>query len=493
MATQQESPALTMEPSPAESLMSAPGDNYPSLFSRAASAAPSPTLDPMDVMSPPSFGDGSHGSPTPSHLSTVPEDEEANNSSEKKPAKKRKSWGQVLPEPKTNLPPRKRAKTEDEKEQRRVERVLRNRRAAQSSRERKRLEVEALEQKNKELEAALQNARETNYALLEELKRHRRDNGVVVPTVPTGSPLEHTLSSQLFNGQALNPGSLDKLVAEPTVNPASLSPEPTEQIPTVNNETSQPNETGPAASSDTTQHPAEMLYDLQCPTSEEPCLPPTSQTLAWILSLTTLLSTLALSACQRPLTQIAMSLKAGFSIVPSPPILTTIIWLVTRPSTSTRPRSTSTSGLFATSRTRSLRTSSQRATPSRTSSASSSQASTLRVKLLRKILSSSPNLARPLSDATFTALRLVSRGYDNWVEACNGPSLSHDGGDELTGCLKQIDLPSREVLMTLMWTLRVEQRRLNTKKQGKGSSLRPESRSQFDQPTNHNIGALGAR
>ncbi|KAL8729582.1 MAG: hypothetical protein Q9166_004662 [cf. Caloplaca sp. 2 TL-2023] len=64
---------------------------------------------------------------------------------EKKPVKKRKSWGQELPTPKTNLPPRKRAKTEDEKEQRRIERVLRNRQAAQSSRERKRQEVEKLE------------------------------------------------------------------------------------------------------------------------------------------------------------------------------------------------------------------------------------------------------------------------------------------------------------------------------------------------------------
>ncbi|KAL8834593.1 MAG: hypothetical protein Q9176_007412 [Flavoplaca citrina] len=64
---------------------------------------------------------------------------------ERKPVKKRKSWGQELPTPKTNLPPRKRAKTEDEKEQRRIERVLRNRQAAQSSRERKRQEVEKLE------------------------------------------------------------------------------------------------------------------------------------------------------------------------------------------------------------------------------------------------------------------------------------------------------------------------------------------------------------
>lgn len=61
-----------------------------------------------------------------------------------RPAKKRKSWGQELPEPKTALPPRKRAKTDDEKEQRRIERIKRNRAAAHNSRERKRVEAENL-------------------------------------------------------------------------------------------------------------------------------------------------------------------------------------------------------------------------------------------------------------------------------------------------------------------------------------------------------------
>ena len=61
-----------------------------------------------------------------------------------RPAKKRKSWGQELPEPKTTLPPRKRAKTDDEKEQRRIERIKRNRAAAHNSRERKRQETEVL-------------------------------------------------------------------------------------------------------------------------------------------------------------------------------------------------------------------------------------------------------------------------------------------------------------------------------------------------------------
>nr|BBB86738.1 transcription factor Hac1 [Ogataea thermomethanolica (nom. inval.)] len=54
-----------------------------------------------------------------------------------------------------SLPPRKRAKTEEEKEQRRVERILRNRRAAHASREKKRRHVEYLENYVTDLESAL--------------------------------------------------------------------------------------------------------------------------------------------------------------------------------------------------------------------------------------------------------------------------------------------------------------------------------------------------
>lgn len=51
---------------------------------------------------------------TPSDLASPPADIkleaedglEENTDGDKKPTKKRKSWGQVLPEPKTNLPPR---------------------------------------------------------------------------------------------------------------------------------------------------------------------------------------------------------------------------------------------------------------------------------------------------------------------------------------------------------------------------------------------------
>lgn len=48
---------------------------------------------------------------------------------------------------KSTLPPRKRAKTKEEKEQRRIERILRNRKAAHHSREKKRLHLQRLEHK----------------------------------------------------------------------------------------------------------------------------------------------------------------------------------------------------------------------------------------------------------------------------------------------------------------------------------------------------------
>ncbi|KAK6445241.1 hypothetical protein FP744_10001489 [Trichoderma asperellum] len=245
MAFQQSSPLIKFEASPAESFLSAPGDNFSSLFAVSTPSSVATTMDPMEMMTPQSYTDEK----LESRLSVIPEHEmdedrdlnddtapAESSSSEKKPVKKRKSWGQVLPEPKTNLPPRKRAKTEDEKEQRRVERVLRNRRAAQSSRERKRLEVEALEKRNKELETLLINAQKTNLMLVEELNRFRRSSGVVTRS---SSPLDSlqdgiTLSQQLFGPQdgqkvdSTKQSLMDQMMrstTNPTVNPASLSPE----------------------------------------------------------------------------------------------------------------------------------------------------------------------------------------------------------------------------------------------------------------------------
>jgi len=187
--------------------------------------------------------------------------------SDKKPVKKRKSWGQQLPEPKTNLPPRKRAKTEDEKEQRRVERVLRNRRAAQSSRERKRLEVEALdavkqqlERRVKDMELQLANERTKRLEAERELELERAANGKNMTVFRGSSPAhsEHsfrqapsplTLSQELFSSRDARPSistqySVESETTVQTVNPASLSPE------------IRPVTESNASSSDMTQHPA---------------------------------------------------------------------------------------------------------------------------------------------------------------------------------------------------------------------------------------------
>ncbi|KAI8299371.1 Transcriptional activator hac1 [Colletotrichum sp. SAR11_59] len=224
---EQTSPMIKFEDSPAESFVSTPGELYPSLFGDAAPlAADDSTVNPSDMLTPPPF--------TEDNPVSTPDTDSP--STEKKPVKKRKSWGQVLPEPKTNLPPR--AKTEDEKEQRRVERVLRNRRAAQSSRERKRLEVEALERRNKELETALSNVTKANQLLVEELNKFRRDSGMLTRSSSPLDPLRSntvTLSPELFGSHDGHRPAIDEtnLVddlmttshSNPTVNPASLSPE----------------------------------------------------------------------------------------------------------------------------------------------------------------------------------------------------------------------------------------------------------------------------
>lgn len=238
--------------SPAESLVdnfSSPGTQYPSLFPD--------TMDPSQVMTPQSYDDDSmFGDDVGASLDGTP-------APEKKQVKKRKSWGQQLPEPKTNLPPRKRAKTEDEKEQRRVERVLRNRRAAQSSRERKRQEVEALEaekqaieQRNRDLEMRLADAQAKNALLQRELEQYTGSSGMrafqgsSAASTPAAeqfraqSPV--TLSQELFSSRDRQRSSISSMTETPqTVNPASLSPEIRPVAESSN-----------ASSSDMTQHPA---------------------------------------------------------------------------------------------------------------------------------------------------------------------------------------------------------------------------------------------
>ena len=174
--------------------------------------------------------------------------------SDSKPAKKRKSWGQVLPEPKTNLPPRKRAKTEDEKEQRRIERVKRNRLAAHNSRERKRQEVEQLQSEKEALERSMKAMREQMNRMAAELKAFRKRH-------PNSLP-ESDITASIEDYDILQSDTICPRQA------SFPSPESMDSMDTPRESSSQPStpaysETA-AIETDQTQHPAAMLCDLQC-------------------------------------------------------------------------------------------------------------------------------------------------------------------------------------------------------------------------------------
>ena len=441
-------PHIKFENSPVDSLadsfVSTPGTQYPSLFDNMDS------MDPADAMTPESyhedsmFGDSMDGS-----MAGTP-------APEKKPVKKRKSWGQQLPEPKTNLPPRynleggfkiidmsanpltrKRAKTEDEKEQRRVERVLRNRRAAQSSRERKRQEVEALEaekraieRRNQDLEMRLADMEAKNIMLQRELEQFTGNMTVFRGNSAASSPAQTeqfrqapspvTFSRDLFSSQdqekrpSISQQSMVDSQPSRTVNPASLSPE---MRPVVESN---------ASSSDMTQHPAAMLCDLQCQSEEQ--RPWASSTSAISHILATMLFINFTSTLLSPLSQIVNSLRTGSSLSPTNSILTSILWLVT--TTTSLSNSTSTNSSTTTNTT------------------SPRPKFSLRIRLLNRLLASSPLLARPLMDATLAAMRSLqseqqpTRDCLTGVGACDRRDVADNS-------------PSLEALMTLLWAIHV--------------------------------------
>lgn len=459
-------------------------ESYPSLFSPEPSTPA--TMDPSNLFSASSMSPGAFDSPSP----------EPEESGDKKPTKKRKSWGQVLPEPKTNLPPRKRAKTEDEKEQRRVERVLRNRRAAQSSRERKRQETEALAQKNKDLEAAVLELQRANAMLQDELKKVRPDLGGAAPNSNSMTLSQPLFPSHEFHGLSTQPSEasmnlIEELVNKSsqtpkTINPASISPAltPVPEEPEFELEDPVAEELPAAApraveatqantsTHPMTQYPAAVLCsDLQCQrlVKMSPCGLASTQSLhpALLLFQQLLLLVHSSSATllslweNRPLAIISMSMRASLPLPPTQAILTSIISLVTNsisisPSTPTK-SSTSTSGSSPTH----LKT--ENPADSTTNSSTSQASKTLRLRTLRKILTCNRQLARPLQDATLEVLRLSltrGRGY-----------RGSDGHDESVSDGSSASLPSPERLIALLWAIRTTVKGLEIKdqvsKQGK--------------------------
>lgn len=365
---------------------------------------------------------------------------------------------------------RKRAKTEDEKEQRRVERVLRNRRAAQSSRERKRQEVEALEaeknaveRRNQDLEMRLADLEAKNIMLQRELEQFTGGSGNMTvfrgsTSATPSSPHPVTFSQDLFAPRddteaPKMTAQVSPLDSQPsrTVNPASLSPE---MRPVTGASTS-------ASSSDLTQHPAAVLCDLQCQSQEQRpwTRPATAPALSQLLATMAFISTTsrAISALLTPLSQIITSLRAGSSLSPTPSILTMIMWLSTTTAALTISTSTSSS--------------------TTTSNTSSRPRFSLRVSLLNRLLACSPALARPLMDATTEAMRLASEqrlahgcvAGAGWCDRCDGSNS-----------------PSLESLMTLLWAIRVFEKNLSSQ-YALGSELDTTTKA----TTTHPDGELG--
>lgn len=202
---------------------------------------------------------------SPQSMSDIPTPRPSGEHSRQQP-KKRKSWGQVLPEPKTSLPPRKRAKTADEKEQRRIERVKRNRLAAHNSRERKRQEYDVLLQEKEELEIKLQSFEQAMKDMAAELQAYRSmahgqppsTSGLGITNVAL--PTTGISSYMNMNNNVVNPQSSFSSQSFP-------SPESMRSIDSVEspmNTITQPTTPEPSSEPDQTQHSAVMLWDLQC-------------------------------------------------------------------------------------------------------------------------------------------------------------------------------------------------------------------------------------
>jgi len=203
-----------------------------------------------------------------------------------KPVKKRKSWGQELPEPKTALPPRKRAKTDDEKEQRRIERIKRNRAAAHNSRERKRVEAEHLAKENEQLRAVLDR-------LQHSLAHKEAQLAKCKELLPNGLP-EVTIDDSAYESQSPSPSyTIDPRASLATDSTPATSPADSAYIKMEEPTTltmpppAHPEAHAPAPHNlDSTQHSAAMLCDLQCQSNpwglSRPLLPSTFP--AWYLA-----------------------------------------------------------------------------------------------------------------------------------------------------------------------------------------------------------------
>ena len=203
--------------------------------------------------------------------------------------KKRKAWGQPVPEIVPILPPRKRAKTAEEKEQRKNERILRNRRAADKSRQRQKAAVADLERR----QGAIEEENITLKAMLEQYRSKFGElDGFSFPTTPAtvksepspeqsapspvsvDSDFSHT---SLASTPAMAPNSPMLVADNKSLPPLTENLFPSDSsIPNFRMDEMTLNGFESSVSSGLTQYPAAILCDLQCQ-PEDTSLPTHSQ------------------------------------------------------------------------------------------------------------------------------------------------------------------------------------------------------------------------
>lgn len=348
----------------------------------------------------------------------------------------------------------KRAKTEDEKEQRRIERVLRNRQAAQSSRERKRQEVEKLEgeksfieQQNESLKERLMTVEHEKFLLTQKVAKmvaqmeaiKRGSSATPLPNSPPPGP--DLLTREQFIKQELLDDYPYNILPTPQNSNGAPSTSYSSPSTATYSESSTPTTIGLdidalTATPDLTQHPAAMLCDLPCQSAEacQASTQPTTRHAAAIqLYSADLLYPKLISAVYsqliHPLRMIFISLRTGLPLPPSmmttPMVLLLIRWLISTPVNLLPPSPTRT----MTSSPTTIKISPAKAMF--TQKATHSRAPILPLRLLRRLLLSSPSLARPLRAATGRALRLKS-GSMNSENGARGLSVRWvaRGGDK---------------------------------------------------------------
>jgi transcriptional activator HAC1 len=299
------------------------------------------------------------------------------------------------------------------------------------------------------MELQLANERAKRLEAERELELVRAGNGTDMTVFRGSSPAQSeqfrqpqtpiTFSQELFGSRDAPTQSIssqytiESKASLQTVNPASLSPE------------IRPVQDSNASFSDMTQHPAAMLCDLQCQSEGQRPWTSTmiSQVLTYLMVITQLTSTAysTLLNPTNPMSQIINSLTTRSSLSPTPSILRMIIWLTTT--------------------TTILTTSTSMTSSTMTNTTSPRPRFSLRIRLLNQLLACSPNLARPLMDATMAVMRLASE-----------QQLTHDcltgvgSSDRIDGR----ESPSLESLMTLLWATKVFMKRSNTEQVGRRDS-----------------------